>query len=326
MDISIEEMEKRLYYYTVKRNSPGVSLKTRNSAGAERSFFHYLPYSEEDEKLGMLCTTAGSTVVQPGVIYPPQKDDHPALFRTVAEGRILSEFQMVYVTEGEGVFSSGGNDYRVSPGCVMLILPGIKHMYRPLFETGWHEYWVGFKGGYFFQLLEEGRLSEDHVFFKMGLHDSILSFFNQIFDEVRDQRPLYQLKTCALILSLIAEVLTRERRKEQTNFYEKIVARAKCLMESNVYSAINLPAISEQLGVSTSRLNEIFKTYTSMTPYQYFIQIKIHKAESLLEQEDISIKEAAFRMGFEDQYYFSRLFKNKTGVSPSDWRKFVYGK
>ena len=310
----------------MKRNSPVTTRKARNTAEVQSSFLHYLPYSEEDEKLGMLCTTAGYTVVQPGVVYPPQKEDHPALFRPVAEGRILPEFQVVYITEGEGIFSSGSKTYHVSPGCALLLLPGIKHMYKPLLETGWHEYWVGFKGGYYFQLLEEGRLSEDHVFFKTGLHDSILSFFNLIFDEVRSQKPLYQLKTCASILSLIAEVLTRERRKEQPNYYEKTVARAKYLMESNVYSAINLPAISEQLGVSTSRLNEIFKTYTSMTPYQYFIQIKIHKAESLLEQEDISIKEAAFRTGFEDQYYFSRLFKNKTGVSPSEWRRFVLGK
>jgi AraC-like DNA-binding protein len=196
-------------------------------------------------------------------------------------------------------------------------------MYRPLLKIGWQEYWVGFKGTYFTRLLEEGRFSAEHVFFKTGLHDSILSFFNQIFDEVRRQQPLYQLKTCALILSLVAEVLTRERRKEQPNFYEKIVARTKYLMESNVYSTINLHGISEQLGISTSRLNEIFKTYTSMTPYQYYIHIKIHKAESLLEQEDIPVKEAASRMGFEDQYYFSRLFKNKTGVSPSDWKKYI---
>jgi AraC-like DNA-binding protein len=92
-------------------------------------------------------------------------------------------------------------------------------------------------------------------------------------------------------------------------------------MESNIYGAINLPAISEQLGLSTSRFNEIFKTYTAMTPYQYYIHIKIRRAGNLLEQEDIPIKEAAYRMGFEDQYYFSRLFKNKTGVSPSEWRK-----
>ena len=289
------------------------------------SFLHYLPYSEEDEKMGMLCTTAGSVTVRPGTIYPPQKNDHPAIFRSVVEGRTLPEFQMIYITEGEGIFSCGGNTYQVKPGNIMLVLPGYRHMYKPVLETGWHEYWVGFKGAYFSRLLEEGRFSKETVFFETGLHDLILSFFNQIIDEVRNQRPLYQLKTCAHILSLIAEMLTRERRKGQPNFYEKIVANAKYYMESNVYGAINLPAIADQLGISTSRLNEIFKTYTSMTPYQYYIQLKIHKTESLLEQEDISVKEAAYRMGFEDQYYFSRLFKNKTGVSPSDWKKFISG-
>ena len=129
----------------MKRNSSWSSRKTRNSAVAQNSFLHYLPYSEEDEKLGMLCTTAGSTVVRPGIVYPPQKDEHPVLFRTVAEGRVLPEFQIVYVTEGEGIFSSSDKTYHVSPGCVMLLLPGIKHMYKPLLETGWHEYWVGFK-------------------------------------------------------------------------------------------------------------------------------------------------------------------------------------
>ena len=286
---------------------------------------HYLPYSEEDEKLGMLCTTAGSVTVKPGAIYPPHKNEHPTLFRTVVEGRVLPEFQMIYITSGEGAFTCCGKKYQVKPGCIMLVTPGIKHAYKPLKETGWKEYWVGFKGAYFSKLLEKGRLSAEHIFFQTGLHDSIISFFNQIFDEVRSQRPLYQLKTCALILSIIAEVLTRERRNEQPNYFEKIVAKAKYLMESNIYSDINLPAISEQLGISTSRLNEVFKTYTSMTPYQYYIHIKIHKAESLLEQDGLSVKDAAFRMGFEDQYYFSRLFKNKTGFSPSDWKKFVAG-
>jgi len=307
----------------VSNNSP--EKRGKKNRTAQDSFLHYLPYSEEDEKLGMLCTTAGSVNVPPGTAYPPQRDEHPALFRTVAEGRILPEFQMVYITEGEGIFLCDGRTYQVKPGCVMMVLPGLKHIYKPIFETGWQEYWVGFKGTYFSQLMEEGRFSVEHVFFETGLHDSILSFFSQIFDEVRSQRPLYQLKTCALILSLVAEVLTRERRKEQPNYYEKIVAKAKYLMESNVYKAINLPGISDQLGISTSRLNEIFKTYTSMTPYQYYIHIKIHKAESLLEEEDIPVKEAAFRMGFDDQYYFSRLFKNKTGISPSDWRKYISG-
>jgi len=46
--------------------------------------------------------------------------------------------------------------------------------------------------------------------------------------------------------------------------------------------------------------------------------------KSLLEQGDLSVKEVAYRLGFEDQYHFSRLFKKKTGIAPSQWRAFMY--
>ncbi|MDR0568936.1 MAG: AraC family transcriptional regulator [Spirochaetaceae bacterium] len=293
----------------------------RSSPG--ESFLHYLPFSEEDEKLGMVCTTAGCIDVAPLSAYPPDRYKHPALFRLVAEGRVLPEFQIVYVTKGEGLFGAEGVTYKVTPGSLMLILPGVKHFYRPVYEIGWYEYWVGFKGQFFSRLMQEGFFSSKKVFFKTGLRNAILTLFNQIFEELRSQRPLYQFKACSGVLSLLAEVLTRERRLEQPNYYQKIVEKAKYLMESNIFSVIDIPSISAQIGISTSRLNEIFKTYTSMTPYQYFIHIKIHRAESLLEQEESSVKEVAYRLGFEDQYYFSRLFKNKTGVVPSRWKKFI---
>jgi AraC-like DNA-binding protein len=287
------------------------------------SFLHYLPYSEDDERLGMVCTTAGCIKAAPNTVYPPRKNEHPVLFRQVAESRILPEFQLVYVTEGRGVFSIKDRTYTVNPGSMLLILPGIRHRYKPVYEIGWHEYWVGFKGDFFLNMIRQDFLSHGHLFFDLGLRDNIILTFNTIFDEVRSQRPLYQLKACAGILSLLTEMLIHERRKEQPNYYQKIVEKAKCLMESNVYGTINLSNISQEIGISTSRLNEIFKTYTSMTPYQFYIHIKIHKAESLLEQEHVSVKEVAYKLGFEDQYYFSRLFKNKTGIAPSVWKKFV---
>ncbi|MCL1992842.1 MAG: AraC family transcriptional regulator [Spirochaetes bacterium] len=298
--------------------------KNHGAVHRDDSFFHYLPYSKEDEKLGMLCTTAGAARVPVGTVYPPKKNEHPPLFKPVAQGRVLPEFQVVYVASGQGVFESGGAAYRVKPGSILLVLPGVKHSYQPLLETGWQEYWVGFKGDYFSGLVDEGRLA-DQVFFELGPSKSVLSLYSMIFEEVSAQRPLFQMKACAAILSIIAEVLARERRKDQPNFYQQIVEKAKHIMESNIFGRINLTAVSDQLGISTSRLNEIFKAYTSMTPYQYYIQIKIHKAESVLERKDLSVKEAAYKMGFDDPYYFSRLFKNKTGVSPSDWKKFVGG-
>jgi AraC-like DNA-binding protein len=296
----------------------------KNSNSMCESFSQYLTFSEEDEKLGMVCTDVGYTNVRPNTIYPPRISDHPTVFRPVAEGRTLPEFQLQYVTTGEGIFGIDGKTYAVKPGSILLVLPGQKHYYKPVYEIGWDEYWVGFNGSFFTKLVEEGILSRKHSYIEIGLHEAIITIFNQIFNEVRVQQPLYQFKACTGILSLIAEISTHQRRKEQPNNYQLIVEKAKYLMESNIYSAINLSSISEQIGISTSRLHEIFKTYTSMTPYQYYIHIKILRAESLLEEENLSIKEVAYRMGFEDQYHFSRLFKNKTGIAPSEWRKFIY--
>jgi AraC-like DNA-binding protein len=206
----------------------------------------------------------------------------------------------------------------------MLVLPEIKHQYKPDFETGWHEYWVGFNGSYFKRLSEQGILSREKVFFNTGLHDNILALFGHIFDEIRAQRPLYQFKACAGILSLVSEMLAHERRGDQPNYYQKIADKAKYLMEKNIFGAINIAGISDQIGVSASRLNEIFKTATGMTPYQYYIHIKINKASIILEEEDVPVQDVALRLGFDDPYYFSRLFRSKTGIAPSRWRKFVY--
>jgi AraC-like DNA-binding protein len=287
------------------------------------SFFHYLPYSKEDEKLGMVCTTVGSMTVPPNTSYPPRKNEHPVPFRTVAEGRILKEFQILYITEGRGNFTSRGVVKRVAPGSIFLILPGIEHKYKPEFSTGWHEYWIGFSGDYFDKLVKEKFLTAEDVFLEIGLRGGIIAVFNNILAEAAAQRPFFQFKSCSLLLSLLAEIICRVRRNEQPDYHEKIVEKAKYLMRSNIYSAINIAAISGQIGISAPRLNEIFKTYTSMTPYQYYIHIKINRAKSILEEKDASVKEAAFKMGFDDRYYFSRLFKKKTGLSPLEWKKLA---
>ncbi|MGO9308370.1 MAG: helix-turn-helix domain-containing protein [Spirochaetia bacterium] len=105
---------------------------------------------------------------------------------------------------------------------------------------------------------------------------------------------------------------------------EQLAEKAKFFMEENIYREVDLGGFGDMLGVSTSQLNSVFKSYTAMTPYQYFISIKIRKAKELLESGDWSIKEVAFRLGFDDQYYFSRLFRKKTGIAPSRWSSFVH--
>jgi AraC-like DNA-binding protein len=56
-----------------------------------------------------------------------------------------------------------------------------------------------------------------------------------------------------------------------------------------------------------------------MTPYQYALHAKINRAKQILAMGQWTVKEIASQVGFEDPYYFSRLFKKKTGLSPSQY-------
>jgi AraC-like DNA-binding protein len=293
------------------------------AAYSKGMFLHYLPISEEDRRSGMVCTTAGEYETAPHTVYPPRENEHPAIYRTVAEGRVLPEFQIVSITKGQGVFHAEGKTYAVHSGDVMLILPGMNHAYKPDMQTGWHEYWVGFNGSHFEELLDKGVLSKDAVFFSGGGSDTLPVVFDMIITEIRDQKPLFQLKVCAGILSILAEVLASARRREQPNCYQRFVQRAKLLMEQRAFGAADVSSIARETGISVSRLNEVFKKYTGMTPYQYFIHIKINKAKSLLEDEDMTVQYAAWKLGFDDPCYFSRLFKHKTGIAPSQWRRYI---
>lgn len=286
------------------------------------SFFRYLTWSEEDERWRIVCTDAGHSEVAPGVPYPPDIDAHPGPFKTVAVGRTLNEYNIVYITKGRGSFETGGRSFVVLPGSILLLFPGVRHVYKPDLDVGWSEYWVGFKGEHADALSREGFISPERPFYEPGLKNAILSHYLQILDLVRNQEPLYQLKASALVIGLIAEVLACERKSVQSTQAEDLVVRAKFLMEENIDNDINLNGIAESLGVSTSYLTDVFKPYTSMTPHQYFISIKIGRAKEFLGQ-GLSVKEVAFRLGFKDEYYFSRLFKSKTGLSPSRWKSYV---
>ncbi len=99
------------------------------------------------------------------------------------------------------------------------------------------------------------------------------------------------------------------------------IYKALSYIEDNYKNQINVYVIAENIGITADYLTKCFKKYTGMTPIDYIKHYKLAKSVDLLRNEDITIAQAASETGFDDHTYFSRLFKQVFGMSPSEYRK-----
>jgi len=72
--------------------------------------------------------------------------------------------------------------------------------------------------------------------------------------------------------------------------------------------------------VSPSRFFTIFKRHVGYSPIDYFIRLRMGRARSLLEETGMSVKAIAYTLGYNDPYYFSRIFKSFNRIAPSEYR------
>jgi transcriptional regulator GlxA family with amidase domain len=97
-------------------------------------------------------------------------------------------------------------------------------------------------------------------------------------------------------------------------------------MADRIDKNINMEKLASELGVGYSWFRRMFRHYTGLPPVQYFLELKLNKAKELLVNTSLPIKEIAVITGFESQFYFSKFFKNRVGMSPIKYREFSRGK
>lgn len=106
----------------------------------------YFPVSDHDLAIGFYLTGAGTERV--GCHQPYPLPSHPKMYEFSWEsGRVLPEYQFVYISSGRGEFESHqSGPVAIRAGMAMLLMPDVWHRYRPDVKTGWTEYWVSFNG------------------------------------------------------------------------------------------------------------------------------------------------------------------------------------
>lgn len=283
--------------------------------------FRYLISNEADKAWGMLVTTCGQQKIAKDSEYPPSK--HPMRYAfNQNNGRILNEFQLVYISEGKGEFiSSSSKRKNISEGDIIVLFPGEWHNYRPCKETGWHESWIGFASKDMESKVKAGFFSKDNPVLHVGVDSELYNLFNMACNTANIQEPFYHQKLAG-IASMIIGMVYSKSKQSSTSFSEAeaMVSKAKIAIFDNLDHKFSGEEIAERIGCSYTKFRKIFKQYTGFSPMQYTQELRISKARQLLSNTDMSCQQISYDCGFETPSFFHVIFRKKTGMSPVEFR------
>ena len=285
------------------------------------SLYHYFPISQRDKNWGLYATTAGEMRIPPHTVYPPI--GHPKGFDfDWQHGRILEGFALVYISSGGGKFECKPNfSTALAAGHAFLLFPGVWHRYTPDSETGWHEHWIGFDGEVARRWLRYKFISSKMPVVKIGAEDTVLATFSRMMQAIRASRPALQQILAGATNNLMGLFYSAQQAQpaadaQNANAIESAINR----IQNEFDRDLNIKLLAKELGVSYSRFRHTFATHTGMSPHQYLLELRLVRARSLLAETELPIKEIASQTGFVDELYFSRLFRQKLNLTPSQWR------
>ncbi|WP_312645221.1 AraC family transcriptional regulator [Hydrogenoanaerobacterium sp.] len=254
------------------------------------------------ENLGLTVYNCGFQKCESGYTWGPALRDH---------------YLIHYVTAGKGTYKVNNNIYEVHAGMMFAVFESSVVSYSADEKDPWEYYWVGFNGADAERLVKLSPLRKEAPVLNAKGNDVFQSALLDIYrnagsgpaDEARMVGYLY------LFLShLIALSAGNAKYSSSSAVY---VENALKFIRYNYSNKIDICDIAKNIGVSRSHLYRIFVRHLSMSPNEYLAKFRINEACALLRNSSLSIGEIANSVGFDDQLYFSRVFKKYKGVAPS---------
>lgn len=235
-------------------------------------------------------------------------------------------FEISIILQGESLYLIDGEWKTVRSGDVLMFNPGVDHAEKQLINTYSHQLHIGIKN---FKLygLEENHFPNSSSL--LSIQDNQLKVFDkawQLIEEFNQQQTNFHFIGRALVMEMMILLLRSLEKEEQfqdaahTNQSDRmnqVVQLITTYMENNYAKEISIEQLATLYYVSPTYLSKIFKDLTGVSPINYLIQIRLKNAHQMLEKQDLTVKEVAKAVGYEDAYHFSKSFKKHFGISPS---------
>lgn len=240
-----------------------------------------------------------------------------------------AETVLEYIVEGRGYLNVDGENYAATKGDVYILRKKTTHTYWSDAKSPWVKIFFNIRGSLAEKILEEYKLGTKGkvVLNGEGLEEDFREMLERVSDNTISQAERFD-GAAVDFLKIIIKLANLERMRG--NLKGDLMS-----VENEMNKLIEYITMNPKRIVSNQELGDVIfhsKDYVikrffanfGVTPYEYQIQQKIFSAKNLLGHTKMSVKEIAASLGYDDQHYFSYMFKKRCGLSPTQYRKQVH--
>lgn len=234
-----------------------------------------------------------------------------------------------FVISGKGTLyannSSGTTDvYKINTNEGFMLFPGQVSTYIADNDEPWEYIWLEFDGFQAKATINATGLSQDKpIYHPLSIELRELALDEMIYIiEHKEAAPLHLIGHLYLFLDYLTRsaVTSKSQNKRKNNSSHYYISEAIKFIELNYQKDITVEDIAENCGLNRNYFGKKFKEEFGKTPQEFLMQYRMTKATELLEHSQLSIGEISCAVGYNDQFHFSRAFKNTYGISPRQWR------
>jgi AraC-like DNA-binding protein len=235
--------------------------------------------------------------------------------------RTLDSYAAAFVDDGGGALLTppGGEQAIIAPALFWLF-PGVPHSYGPANGTSWHERWVLFGGGLAEALQRGGLLDPVHPVSPVGDGVEVAALYDALHSDFLDTHRFGPVAAGATVHRLVAKAAQRQPIAGGRPRRGDLDAAMAALRE-RAFGPIDLAALAAEFGFSPAAFRRRMHESYGAAPKALLMQWRCARAKELLATTELSVEVVAQRAGFDDPYYFSRVFTGREGLSASAFRR-----
>lgn len=227
---------------------------------------------------------------------------------------------LVFPLAGSSRYTLNGTPYILEPGVVLHAGPDIQISKEVISDVHWQYALIHYQ----LPRDEVSRfpLFNEHFLIFTGVNTRLVDLIGQLRQNSSMPSSLAAFQSKVLFMKLMEEMMVSAKRQLHDDNTELIMQAVEYIRQ-NYDEPISIAKISLQFGFERRRFAYLFERHTGMSPINYLTECRIRRSKELLRTCGCPIAQIAECVGYTDSFYFSRLFKKQTGLSPTQFRQKV---